>query len=473
MYFSCKNCSNTFSKWIGRCNICGSWNSLVQEEESYYRESKENKNNNQIQPINFIKLSHNNGNSIFPFPLENRVITNIKEFDRVCGGGLVPGSAVLVGGEPGIGKSTLLLQVAFEISKRNNNCIYISGEEEFNQVYMRAARLNISSDNIYFSSVIDVDNILKSIKTMNKSITLIIIDSIQTIESKKIDSSVGTINQIRATSSYLISFCKKNGIILILVGHVTKEGILAGPKILEHMVDVVLYFENEYRHYYRLLRAIKNRFGPIDEIGLFEITKFGLQDIVNTSTLFLNQNRQNISGSCITSFIEGNRPIFCEVQALIIPTYSLSPPKRFVVGLDINRLSLILAVLEARCGINLRKHDIFLNIIGDFKITESCVDLAIAASIVSSLFNKPLDLNSIFLGEIGLGGEIRSSKQLLVRVKEAYKFGFIKVYSFFPDNLIKEIKMNLNKNITFINSSNIAEFLFKLGFNEKIKSIKI
>lgn len=353
----------------------------------------------------------------------NRLTTSIKELDRVCGGGLVPGSVILVGGDPGIGKSTLLLQTCAKIANLPDSpeCYYISGEEAIDQVRIRAKRLGLETAPVKLASATDIKDIIATLEKSNAAV--VIIDSIQTMYLEEVESTPGSVAQVRACSYELIKLAKKKGFTLFLVGHVTKQGSIAGPRVLEHMVDTVLYFEGERGHHFRILRAVKNRYGATDEIGVFEMQDQGLVEVENPSALFLAERQGNISGSCVFAGIEGSRPVLVEIQALVSPT-GYSSPKRAVVGWDGNRLAMVLAVLEARCGMNLSSQDVYLNIAGGLRISEPAADLAVAMAVISSLTNKPLPHDMVIFGEIGLSGEVRAVSQPSLRMKEARKLGF-------------------------------------------------
>ena len=369
----------------------------------------------------------------------SRIPTGIKELDRVSGGGLVPGSAILVGGDPGIGKSTLLLQVCASIANAPSKpeCYYISGEEAIDQVRIRAKRLGLEQSPVNLASTTDVKDI---IETLDKSdAAVVIIDSIQTMYLEEVESTPGSVAQVRACAYELIKLAKKKGFVLFLVGHVTKQGAIAGPRVLEHMVDTVLYFEGERGHHFRILRAVKNRYGATDEIGVFEMQDKGLVEVENPSALFLAERQGNISGSCVFAGIEGSRPVLVEIQALVSPT-SYASPKRAVVGWDSNRLAMVLAVLEARCGMNLSSQDIYLNIAGGLKISEPAADLAVAMAVISSMTTKPLPSDTVIFGEIGLSGEIRAVSQPNSRLKEAHKLGFAS--AIMPATYQKDKKLN-------------------------------
>lgn len=413
-HFVCQECGSAYSKWAGRCEACGSWNRLI--EEAFHPKKLTTK---QATSTYFVSLGEET--ALLP-----RFLTGIDEFDRVCGGGLVPGSVTLVGGDPGIGKSTLLLQVAAHLAVQHT-CAYISGEEAIDQIRLRAIRLQAVHPRIHLAAATQVEDIITALQQL-EGLAVVIIDSIQTMVSSELESAPGTVSQVRASAQELINYAKKQGVAVILVGHVTKEGTLAGPRVLEHMVDSVLYFEGEQTYHYRLLRAVKNRFGATDEIGVFEMTEQGLRDIRNPSALFLSQRNSLVSGSAIFSSIEGTRPILCEIQALASPTY-LATPRRTAVGWDTGRLAMVLAVLETRCGLSFGNRDVFLNVAGGLKITEPAADLAAAAALVSTLKNSPLDSSAVFFGEIGLGGEIRPVRQTLARLREAQKLGFSHAYT--------------------------------------------
>ncbi len=408
-HFVCQACGSCFPKWSGKCDGCNSWNTLVEEATV---DSFQKKTTHKAQKIEFSSLD----DVSTPLP---RLLTGIEEFDRVCGGGLVPGSVILVGGDPGIGKSTLLLQVA-AITSGKTSCAYISGEEAADQVRLRARRLQVSSTSVQLATTTHIGDILKS---LHHGPQVAIIDSIQTMYVDALDAAPGTVSQVRASAHELIRFAKKYGVTIIIVGHVTKEGVIAGPRVLEHMVDTVLYFEGERGHHFRILRSVKNRFGPTDEIGVFEMTDKGLQEVHNPSALFLSHSHEDVTGSCVFAGIEGTRPLLVEIQSLIAPS-SLATPRRSVVGWDSGRLSMILAVLEARCGLVCGSRDVFLNVAGGLRITEPAADLAVAASLLSSLADAPLPKDAVFFGEIGLSGEVRPISQQEARLKEAYKLGF-------------------------------------------------
>jgi DNA repair protein RadA/Sms len=418
--YVCQQCGSIHSKWTGKCSDCGEWNSLTEEKIS-----KKNTPIFGAQPSNIPSFTHINQNEI----AVGRVNTGFAELDRVLGGGLVAGSAILIGGDPGIGKSTLLLQLADSLARQGLSCAYVSGEESANQISIRAGRLGITESSINLLTSNNVNSILTAVA--NNKTEVLIIDSIQTMMLDELNSASGTVSQVRACSHELISFVKERNIILILVGHVTKEGQLAGPKVLEHMVDTVLYFEGERGHHFRILRSVKNRFGGVNEIGVFEMSDKGLEQVHNPSALFLSQRQNNVSGSVVFAGIEGTRPILVEIQALIVQT-SMATPRRAVIGWDSNRLAMVIAVLAARYGLNLLDKEVYLNVAGGLKITEPAADLAVAAALISAATNTPIPNSSVIFGEIGLSGEVRIVNFADARIKEAQKLGFNKAV--LPDN---------------------------------------
>lgn len=414
--YVCQNCGAIWTRWQGKCDACGEWNTIVEENVQNDGYSKLN-SKREARQIEFVPLKG-------LAQTYSRLKTGIAEIDRVTGGGLVPGSVILVAGDPGIGKSTLLLQVCAGLAAQNgeNSCYYISGEEAIDQVRIRAGRLGLAESPVNLASATDVHNIIATLEKTEAK--LVIIDSIQTMYLEEAESTPGSVGQVRACAYELIKLAKRKGFVLFLVGHVTKQGEIAGPRVLEHMVDTVLYFEGERGHHFRILRAVKNRYGATDEIGVFEMMDKGLSEVENPSALFLAERQGNISGSCVFAGIEGSRPVLVEIQALVSQS-GYASPRRAVVGWDSNRLSMILAVLEARCGMNFSAHDVYLNIAGGLKITEPAADLAVAMAVISSLTNKPLPADMVVFGEIGLSGEIRTVTQGNARLKEAQKLGFV------------------------------------------------
>ena len=418
--FVCQSCGTAHVRWSGRCEACGEWNSIVEETGRDSLPGGLGRSERKAgRPVELLGLE----GSEAPLP---RRRTGILEFDRVCGGGLVPGSAILVGGDPGIGKSTLLLQVAAALTGPGTEaglaCAYFSGEEAVDQIRLRAERLGLARSRVQLAAATSVRDILATLDTA-KPPQVAIIDSIQTMYVDSLDSAPGTVSQVRASAQELIRLAKQRGFALLLVGHVTKDGVIAGPKVLEHMVDAVLTFEGERSHQFRLLRATKNRFGPTDEIGVFEMTDRGLQEVANPSALFLAERNTNISGAAVFAGLEGTRPVLVEIEALVSPS-PLATPRRAVVGWDSGRLSMVLAVLEARCGLTLAGKDVYLNVAGGLRITEPAADLAVAAALVSSARDRALPEGCVVFGEIGLSAEVRPVSQAEARLKEASKLGF-------------------------------------------------
>ena len=422
--YICSNCGYESLRWLGKCPECDNWNTFTEE----IIETNNKKVSAYKGTINIKKIDELEGAE------KNRIITGIGELDRVLGGGFIPGSVILLGGDPGIGKSTLAMQAA---SKINHTVLYVTGEESTSQIKTRAARLKIKSDNFYVLSETDLNIIIAAINSLSPS--LVIIDSIQTMYRNELDNSPGTITQIRECTSQLMETAKKNNISILIVGHVTKEGFIAGPKVLEHMVDTVIQFEGESHHAFRILRAQKNRFGSTNEIGIFEMHEDGLTEVKNPSEVFLSERDKEISGSAITASIEGTRPILLEVQALVTPS-NFGNPQRVATGFDYRRLSILLAVLEKRSGLRLSANNVFLNMAGGVKIDEPAIDLAVCCSIASSLMDKVVNSKTVLIGEVGLGGEVRSVGHIEKRIQEAEKLGFEKVL--IPLNNIKGLKVN-------------------------------
>lgn len=411
--FICQECGAAYPKWAGKCEACGAWNSL-QEEAKAESAPKGLGQGVKGRKLDFVGLD----GGITPL---KRRITGIAEFDRVCGGGLVPGAAMLIGGDPGIGKSTLLLQVAGLLA-HSCACAYISGEEAVDQVRLRAQRLGLAKAPVALAAATNLRDIVATLD--QPGITdVVVIDSIQTMYIDSLDSAPGTVAQVRACAIELIRLAKRRGFVLFLVGHVTKEGAIAGPRVLEHMVDAVLYFEGDRGHQFRILRGVKNRYGATDEIGVFEMTDAGLAEVANPSALFLAERRGNVSGACVFAGIEGTRPVLVEIQALVSAT-ATGTPRRAVVGWDSGRLAMVMAVLDARCGLALSGNDVYLNVAGGLRISEPAADLAVAAALVSSATDVPVSADMVVFGEIGLSGEVRAVAQGDARLKEAAKLGF-------------------------------------------------
>ena len=410
--YVCQSCGAVASKWSGRCDACGEWNSFVEEANVIAGPGRKPAKGR------VFALTALAGES----DEAPRAPTGIAELDRVLGGGLVKGSAILVGGDPGIGKSTLLIQAAAAIAKSKRRTIYVSGEEAIAQVQLRAQRLGLAEAPVALGAETNVEDILATLSDGPRP-DLVIIDSIQTMWTDTIESASGTVAQVRASAQMLIRFAKQSGAAVILVGHVTKDGQIAGPRVVEHMVDAVLYFEGDSAHQFRILRAVKNRFGPTDEIGVFEMTGDGLSEVANPSALFLGDRDAASPGTAVFAGMEGTRPLLVEVQALVAPS-PLGTPRRAVVGWDSQRLAMVLAVLEARCGLKLGTHDIYLNVAGGLRIQEPAADVAAAAAIVSSLANVALPTDCVYFGEIGLSGAIRKVAHGPTRLREAEKLGF-------------------------------------------------
>ncbi|HET9273853.1 MAG TPA: DNA repair protein RadA [Methyloceanibacter sp.] len=413
--FVCQACGAVTSRWSGKCAACGEWNSIIEE----------------AAPSGSPALVAIRGGKGRLAALETltaatgeppRLATGIAELDRVLGGGLVPGSAVLVGGDPGIGKSTLLLQAAARLAATGAPVVYLSGEEAPAQVRMRAARLGLAEAPVALGTETNLANIVATLSNAAPPV-LIVIDSIQTMYIDALESAPGTVAQVRACAQEIIRLAKRRGFTVLLVGHVTKEGTIAGPRVLEHMVDTVLYFEGERGHQFRILRAVKNRFGPTDEIGVFEMTDRGLAEVPNPSALFLAERQGEVAGATVFAGVEGSRPMLVEIQALVAPS-PLGTPRRAVVGWDGNRLAMVMAVLEARCGLQFGGNDIYLNVAGGLRVTEPAADLAVAAALASSISGRPVPADMVVFGEIGLSGEVRPVGQTEARLKEAEKLGF-------------------------------------------------
>ncbi|QNT77448.1 DNA repair protein RadA [Entomobacter blattae] len=416
LHYVCQTCGAVYAKWQGHCEACGEWNTI--QEEQVILSVGGAKGNVKGNKLVFSDLLGEEA------PLL-RLKTGIEEFDRVLGGGLVPSSAVLLGGDPGIGKSTLLLQAACAVAENKKRVFYISGEESIDQIRLRARRLGLREAPLELAATIRVADIVATLGS-EKGIGVVIIDSIQTMWMDTVESAPGTVTQVRSSAFELIRIAKQRGFALLFVGHVTKEGALAGPRVLEHMVDAVLYFEGDRGHQFRILRAAKNRFGATDEIGVFTMTDKGLEEVKNPSALFLAERRGNIAGSAVFAGIEGTRPVLLEVQALLSARSTEGNPRRSVVGWDNARLNMLLAVLESRCGLKLGQADVYLNIAGGLRVSEPAADLAVAAAIVSAAARKPVAANTVFFGEIGLSGEVRQVSQPALRLREAAKLGFEK-----------------------------------------------
>jgi len=434
--FVCQTCGAVTTRWSGKCAACGEWNSILEEATS---------------PTGAPALVAIRGGKGRAAAFEGlqaetrdapRLPTGMAELDRVLGGGLVPGSAVLVGGDPGIGKSTLLLQAAAALASRGAPVVYLSGEEAPAQVRMRAARLGLSQAPVALGTETNLSNIIATLGKA-KSPALIVIDSVQTLWSEGLEAAPGTISQLRGCASALVSWAKGSGSTLVLVGHVTKDGQIAGPKVIEHMVDTVLYFEGQSGHQFRILRSVKNRFGPTDEIGVFEMRYEGLQQVENPSALFLSDRDRGAPGTSVFAGMEGTRPILVELQALVAPSL-LSMPRRAVVGWDPNRLAMLIAVVEARCGTRLGAHDVYLNVAGGLKLGDPAADLAAAAALLSSFTGRPAPEDTVYFGEVSLTGAVRAVGHMDQRLKEATKLGFTRAVvpaSVAPDRELADIRL--------------------------------
>jgi DNA repair protein RadA/Sms len=412
--FVCQSCGAVSSKWAGRCDNCGEWNTIVEEAAAAPVSGAKGASLPKGRVTRLVGLK---GDTAAPARIE----TGIAELDRVAGGGFVPGSGVLVGGDPGIGKSTLLLQAMAALANKGRRVIYVSGEEAIAQVRLRAERLGIADSAVLLAAETNVSDI---VATLNEGDVpaIAVIDSIQTLWSPVIEAAPGTVSQLKAGSEALIRFAKQKGTTILLVGHVTKDGQIAGPKVIEHMVDTVLYFEGDRGHQFRILRAVKNRFGPTDEIGVFEMSDGGLKEVANPSRLFMGSGEHPTPGSAVFAGVEGTRPLLIEVQALVSPS-PFGNPRRTVVGWDANRLAMVLAVLEARAGVQVGNHDVYLNVAGGLKVRETAADLAVAAAILSSLTGTIVPHGTTLFGEIALSGAIRAVSLAEARVKEAHKLG--------------------------------------------------
>ena len=422
--FVCQSCGAVTSRWAGKCDSCGSWNSISEEAgESGGIGARPNLKLVKSTPAKLVSLEGESAE----IP---RIRSGIEEFDLVCGGGLVPGSAMLIGGDPGIGKSTLLLQAAAAIAEQGGRVVYFSGEEAVAQVRLRAARLGLSKAKVELGAETDMAAILAALGEGDPP-KFVIIDSIQTLWDGALDSAPGTVSQVRATAQGLIRFAKTKGTAVALIGHVTKDGQIAGPRVVEHMVDTVMYFEGERGHQYRILRAVKNRFGPADEIGVFEMSDCGLSEVKNPSQLFLGERNESQPGSAVYAGMEGTRPVLMEIQALVAPS-PLGTPRRAVVGWDGSRLAMVLAVLEARCGVRMSGHDVYLNVAGGLRINEPAADLAVAAALVSSLTGAELPKDEVWFGEISLSGSVRPVGHAQSRLREAEKLGFTRATTASP-----------------------------------------
>ena len=438
-FYVCQACGYRSPKWLGRCPGCGQWETLVEErpKESLGGIAEVSK------PVPLSKLPYDEG---------QRISTGLKELDQVLGGGLVPGSLILVGGDPGIGKSTLLLQVMHHLASGGHKVLYLSAEESVQQVKLRATRLKVEAEGLFILSETNLDSALEALEELSPSV--LVVDSIQTVYLPDLSSAPGSVAQVRECAARLLRLAKAKGVAVFLVGHVTKEGVLAGPRVLEHLVDTVLYFEGDRGASFRILRAVKNRFGSTNEIGVFEMTNFGLRPVTNPSELFLSQTTSEIPGSVVVATVEGTRPVLVEVQALVTNT-PLAVPRRTSVGFDVQRLAMLAAILEKRVGLAFYDRDIYLNVVGGLKLAEPGVDLAVVLALASSRLDKALPLQTVVFGEVGLTGEVRPVYQAEMRLKEAAKLGFQQAY--LPKGNLEGVKNIVSLRLRGV--SNLQEIL--------------
>jgi DNA repair protein RadA/Sms len=445
--YICQSCGYQSRKWLGRCPECAQWSSFVEEHTSIQGQRQHGRGDKSAaKPVAIVDVSADEA---------ERLPTGIAEFDRVLGGGTLPGMVVLVGGDPGIGKSTILLQVAGYMGRIGHPVLYVSGEESAKQIRLRADRVGALSDRLLVLPETSVEHILEQVAQMRPR--LIVVDSVQTLSSVQLQSSPGSISQVRDATSRLVDMAKAEGIATFLVGHVTKDGALAGPKVLEHMVDCVLYFEGEASHAFRILRAVKNRFGSVNEIGVFEMGQNGLREVSNPSQLFLSERPDDASGSAVVCTVEGTRPLLIEVQALASPS-PLAMPRRVATGFDANRVALLIAILEKRVGLHLHGEDVYLNIAGGIRVSEPAVDLGVATAIASSFRDRPIDPRTVLMGEVGLAGEVRAIAHLQARLREAEKLGFQKAVIPEPNRPIGAVAETLQ----LVPVSSVAEALENL-----------
>lgn len=445
--FMCQSCGYESAKWMGKCPGCGEWNSMVEDVMITGKQPRKSFTHTpegaltKATPLVAVESIE-----------EPRVKTKIAELNRVLGGGVVPGSLILIGGDPGIGKSTLLLQVSSQLAETNNKVLYISGEESVKQTKLRSDRLNVSSKELYVYAETNLESIHQSIEQLSPD--FVVIDSIQTVYHPEVTSAPGSVSQVRECTAELMRIAKTKNIAVFIVGHVTKEGSIAGPRILEHIVDTVLYFEGERHHTYRILRAVKNRFGSTNEMGIFEMKETGLEEVANPSEIFLEERSQGAAGSTVVASMEGTRPVLVEIQALVTPT-SFNNPRRMATGVDQNRVSLLMAVLEKRVGLLLQQQDAYLKVAGGIRLDEPAIDLAVAISIASSFRDQPSNAFDCIIGEVGLTGEVRRVSRIEQRVQEAAKLGFKRVI--IPSNNIGGWKFP--EEIQVVGVSNVNEAL--------------
>lgn len=446
LFFICSQCGYQSRKWLGKCPDCGEWDSLIEEKRTHQARSQKPV----VQALSLADYSQADN---------NRLITGISELDRVLGGGIVPGSMILVGGDPGIGKSTLILQLLSAIAAKEKKVLYITGEESAQQIRMRADRLGIKEGSIYLATENCAESIIAV--TTELSPALLAVDSIQTMYSEEVGSAPGSVTQVRESTAKLLALAKGIGLPVIVIGHVTKDGAIAGPRVLEHMVDTVLYFEGDRGQVYRILRTVKNRFGSTNEIGVFEMKENGLTEVDNPSALFLAERPVNVPGSVVLPSVEGTRPILVEVQALVSPT-SLGTARRTAIGADPQRLALLTAVLEKKIGTTLYNHDIFLNIAGGIRIDEPALDLGVIVALLSSLYEKKIDPSTVVCGEVGLAGEIRAVGQMEMRLREADRLGFNKFLMPASNTGLLDLPDNVSVQIIGVKTvQDVVEHLFQ------------
>ncbi|GAA0326124.1 DNA repair protein RadA [Oceanobacillus oncorhynchi subsp. oncorhynchi] len=450
--FVCQECGYESAKWMGKCPACHQWNTMVEEIEAASVKGRTGYTSGAASSQKPEKITSIESKK------EPRITTKMREFNRVLGGGVVLGSLVLIGGDPGIGKSTLLLQISAQLAEKALPVLYVSGEESTRQTKLRADRLDIKTDELYVLSETNLMDISRQIEEINPS--FVVVDSIQTIFKEEITSAPGSVSQVRECTMELMKIAKTKGIPVFIVGHVTKEGSIAGPRLLEHMVDAVLYFEGERHHTYRILRGVKNRFGSTNEMGIFEMKEEGLREVMNPSEIFLEERSQGAAGSTVVASMEGTRPVLVEIQALISPT-SFGNPRRTATGVDHNRVPLLMAVLEKRVGLMLQNQDAYIKVAGGVKLDEPAIDLALAVSIASSFRDHPTKPEDIFIGEVGLTGEIRRVSRIEQRVQEAAKLGFKRVIC--PKNNLDG--WNYSAGIEVIGVSNVQEAL-EIGLHQ-------
>lgn len=410
--YICQSCGTQSPRWMGKCPDCGQWNTMVEERVEKPKDAGNARRRDGQDPLLLNEIQARD---------EDRFVTRINELDRVLGGGIVAGSVVLIGGDPGIGKSTLVLQMLRQVSELKGKALYVTGEESPSQIKMRAQRLGVDAGNLYVLAETSLEDILHVAGGLQPQV--IVVDSVQTVFTSELPSAPGSVGQVREVSGRLMVHAKRTGIPTFLIGHVTKDGAIAGPRVLEHIVDTVLYFEGDRGHAFRILRAVKNRFGSTNEIGVFEMKEGGLAEVDNPSEIFLAERPADATGSVVVSSLEGTRPILAELQALVAPS-KLAMPRRTCIGVDYNRVSLLLAVLEKRVGMHLMGMDVFVNIVGGLKIDEPAVDLGVIAAVASSFREKPVNAKTVIMGEVGLAGEVRAISQAEARLKDAAKLGF-------------------------------------------------